>query len=154
MNYINNELFLSQKEKVQENLKNWWLNNFKFGNLCYNEKYQKCVVINKWQYNFSCISSYLEGECILGFDEVTPLFNETQLIEYIKDKLSGVTKVVSYIFYRYDNEDKMIRVYVGYFEPFGYNAKSLGKYDSSLSILEIYWRIALELAEKESLLKR
>jgi hypothetical protein len=140
MEYISVEEFLKQNYKVQKTLKEWWLDNFSFGKICYNERYEKCAVIDKWQYKFTCISSSLEGEIVLSFDEVIPLFTEGQLRQFIEDKTGGspeFTKIFSknsydVELYKYDEKIEDAYLYKEY--------NNIGK-----SVLEAYWNTSLNI---------
>ena len=141
MEFIKAEEFLRQPVEVQKVFINWWLDNFNFGNLCYNEKYEKCVTINKWQYNFSCISSSLEGECILSFEEVTPLFNEGQLRQFIEDKTD---RKIDLSYYRDTGYDMCLDNFKGWGEN-----RNIFHLDLGTNLLQAYWKVAIKITKEE-----
>lgn len=144
MEFIKAEEFLGQPVEVQKVLKEWWLEKFNFGNLCYNNRYEKCVLINKWQYNFSCISSCLEGECIIPFDDVTPLFTEGQLRQFIEDKLQSKLDIVYVSKELVENEESYYRIERSYFKDDMNNFFNT----ETDNLLQAYWKVAIQIAKE------
>ena len=53
--------------------------------MLYHDYYGKCIAFEKWQCELKCISTKVEGEHLIKFGEIIPLFNEGQLRKFIED---------------------------------------------------------------------
>lgn len=160
MDYINAEEFKKQDEKVQRVLLDWWQPKFgdlatckgidhhyekyfkKVDNYCYVTCYDKEEEENKYidslgiklQDMFDIDNGYYSFKS--RFD-VTPLFIETQLRNFIEEKLDGVIIKIELVIKNY--YDIEIHGHDGGVIIWQFEAKNL---------LELYWKVAIKIATK------
>jgi len=132
MEFIKVEEFLEQDTRVQKVLLDWFNKNI--------SRYDLVQDGNE----IMLYKDYLERGYIEN--DSYPLFTEGQLREFIKDKESDKHEIICHIFHNFNIKDGTTTVYKGYYQPWGYDCESLGKYDGD-NMIRIYWNIAIAKEE-------
>ena len=127
MQYISEEEFLKQSEKVRNNIIDWW--QPEVGDLVYDKINIVGVIVP-----VLCIGDYKSN---LDKSKIIPLLTEGKLRQYIEDKTKGRA------FFLFSNND-------------GYTIKidtfnGILKVDNlGFNIFKAYWKVVCEIAESES----
>lgn len=131
MNYITAEQFLSQSERVQMILLEWWKPSY--GDL----------------YSYITAASTRKVRCILDdyyidylkdnkYEGYIPLFAETQLRQFIEEKISGKIEAA------YSNHSYAI--FVSH-KDCSFDTECMKAYELSTDdLLQAYWKVAIQIA--------
>ena len=143
MNYITEEQFLEQSEKIQLMLLDWWKPQD-------NDLVSERLLVPKTNDGFYTGDYYrFEADITLfkdktsGETETIPLFNETQLRGFIEEKTYGEFSFVEAKYY-YNNDNDC-----GYSISSSITSSDRMEYKmNTVNLLEAYWQVACKIAEE------
>ena len=138
MDFIEKEKFMNQSERVKNALMDWW--QPKKYDLVFDTKTNKEVMV-AYSLNKVDLDVYIDGVPKARYkNQVTPLFNETQLRHFILDKTHG------FITLSLDNSRTTYHITIE--KLINNKLEEVLDIDANnMDLLEAYWRIDCKIAE-------